>query len=193
MILSDVDECYRMLGVVHQKWSCLQDRFRDYISLPKPNGYRSIHTTVRGGGNRRVELQIRTEDMGKTAETGVAAHWSYKNSVYAFDAEGAMKVGLDATAGLTALRKWCMTARTLRNSMSMPSSKCTPIIVFAFTPKGRLIVLPSGAMPLDFAYAVHSKIGDTCAGCRINGEVRPQGQNCAMVTWSISFAVTMPM
>ncbi|MFC6197438.1 RelA/SpoT family protein [Ponticaulis profundi] len=173
MILSDVDECYRMLGVVHQKWSCLQDRFRDYISLPKPNGYRSIHTTVRAAGNRRVELQIRTEDMNKTAETGVAAHWSYKNSVYAFDAEGAMKVGLDATAGLTAFAEMVHDGADAQEFYEHAKLEMYSDHVFAFTPKGRLIVLPSGAMPLDFAYAVHSKIGDTCAGCRINGEVRP--------------------
>ena len=173
MIVQDVDECYRMLGVVHQKWSCLQERFRDYISMPKPNGYRSIHTTVRAAGNRRVELQIRTEAMNMTAETGVAAHWSYKNSVYGFDAEGALRAGLDPTSSLTAFAEMFGDGADAQEFYEHAKLEMYLDHVFAFTPKGRLIVLPKGAMPLDFAYAVHTNVGDACTGCRINGETRP--------------------
>ena len=173
MVVQDVDECYRMLGVVHQKWSCLQERFRDYISMPKPNGYRSIHTTVRAAGNRRVELQIRTEAMDQTAEKGVAAHWSYKNSVYGFDAEGALRAGLDPTSSLTAFAEMVGDGADAQEFYEHAKLEMYLDHVFAFTPKGRLIVLPKGAMPLDFAYAVHTNVGDSCVGCRINGETRP--------------------
>lgn len=173
MIVQEPDECYHMLGEVHQKWSCLQDRFRDYISMPKPNGYRSIHTTVRAAGNRRIELQIRTEDMNRTAETGIAAHWSYKNSKYGFDAEGAAQVGLNPTASLTAFAEMVGDGADAQEFYEHAKLEMYLDHVFAFTPKGRLIVLPKGAMPLDFAYAVHTNVGDSCKGCRINGETRP--------------------
>lgn len=173
MIVQSVDDCYRLLGVVHQKWSCLQDRFRDYISMPKPNGYRSLHTTVRAAGNRRIELQIRTEDMNQTAETGIAAHWSYKGANYGFNAEGALEVGLDPSRSLTAFAEMIGDGADAQEFYEHAKLEMYLDHVFAFTPNGRLIVLPSGAMPLDFAYAVHTKVGDTCKGCRINGETRP--------------------
>lgn len=173
MILKNPDDCYRMLGVVHQKWACLQERFRDYISMPKPNGYRSIHTTVRAAGNRRIELQIRTEEMNRTAETGVAAHWSYKGKNYGFNAEGALEVGLDPARSLTAFAEMIGDGADAQEFYEHAKLEMYLDHVFAFTPKGRLIVLPSGAMPLDFAYAVHTRVGDTCQGCRINGETRP--------------------
>ena len=173
IIVDTPDDCYLLLGKVHQKWSCLQDKFSDYISMPKPNGYQSIHTTVRAAGNRRIELQLRTEDMNRTAETGVAAHWSYKNSVYGFDADGARRAGLDPAAGLTAFADMMKHGADAEEFYEHAKLEMYLDHVFAFTPKGRLIVLPNGAMPLDFAYAVHSEIGDTCVGCRINGETRP--------------------
>lgn len=173
IIVSEVGDCYRLLGEVHQKWSCLQERFRDYISMPKPNGYRSIHTTVRAAGNRRIELQLRTEEMNRTAETGIAAHWSYKNSSYGFDAEGAMQAGLDPRASLTAFAEMVGDGADAQEFYEFAKLEMYMDHVFAFTPKGRLIVLPKGAMPLDFAYAVHTKVGDNCKGCRINGETRP--------------------
>ncbi|MAI89677.1 MAG: bifunctional (p)ppGpp synthetase/guanosine-3',5'-bis(diphosphate) 3'-pyrophosphohydrolase [Hyphomonadaceae bacterium TMED5] len=173
LILKEPADCYQMLGEVHQKWSCLQDRFRDYISMPKPNGYRSIHTTVRAAGNRRIELQIRTEDMNRTAETGIAAHWSYKNSKYGFDAEGALEAGLDPAASLIAFADMMGDGADAQEFYEHAKLEMYMDHVFAFTPKGRLIVLPNGAMPLDFAYAVHTNVGDSCTGCRINGETRP--------------------
>ncbi len=173
IIVSNPGECYRILGEVHQKWHCLHDKFSDYISMPKPNGYQSIHTTVRAAGNRRIELQIRTEAMNRTAETGVAAHWSYKNKVYGFDEEGAIKAGLNPTVGLTAFAEMMKHGADAQEFYEYAKLEMYLDHVFAFTPKGRLIVLPRGAMPLDFAYAVHSEVGDTCVGCRVNGETRP--------------------
>lgn len=173
LILNSPSDCYLMLGEVHQKWSCLQEKFSDYISMPKPNGYQSIHTTVRAAGNRRIELQIRTEEMNRVAENGVAAHWSYKNSVYGFDAEGARASGLDPESGLTAFAEMMQHGADAQEFYEHAKLEMYLDHVFAFTPKGRLIVLPKGAMPLDFAYAVHSEVGDTCIGCRINGETKP--------------------
>lgn len=172
LIVSEVEDCYRVLGAVHTLWACLPDRFRDYISVPKPNGYQSLHTTVRSSGNRRVELQIRTEEMDRTAEWGVAAHWGYKNSNYGFDLEAARAAGLDPEANLTAFAELLQHGAEPGEFLEHAKLEMYRDHVFAFTPKGKLIILPSGAMPLDFAYAVHSVVGDTCVGARINGEQR---------------------
>ena len=172
IVVKDVEECYRVLGLLHTTWKCLPDRFRDSISVPKPNGYRSLHTTVRASGNRRVELQIRTEEMDRTAEFGVAAHWNYKNSQYGFDAEAAREVGLDPEASLTAFAELISDDADPDEFLEHAKLEMYREHVFAFTPKGRLIILPKGAMPLDFAYRVHTAIGDHAVGVRINGEDR---------------------
>ncbi len=172
IIVADVSECYQVLGLVHTIWACLPDRFRDFISVPKPNGYRSLHTTVRASGNRRVELQIRTEEMDETAEHGVAAHWGYKNSVYGFDPESARAAGLDPETSLRAFSELIAHEAEPDEFLEHAKLEMYREHVFTFTPKGRLIVLPRGAMPLDFAYAVHTAIGDTCVGVRVNGETR---------------------
>ena len=172
LIVKEVEDCYRVLGAVHTLWACLPDRFRDFISVPKPNGYSSLHTTVRSTGNRRVELHIRTEDMDQTAEWGVAAHWGYKNSDYGFDADAARAAGLDPEANLTAFAELLQHGAEPDEFLEHAKLEMYRDHVFAFTPKGALIILPSGAMPLDFAYAVHSAVGDTCVGAKINGEKR---------------------
>ncbi len=172
IIVGEVADCYRVFGLLHTTWNCLPDRFRDHISVPKPNGYRSLHTTVRASGNRRVELQIRTEEMDRTAEYGVAAHWSYKNSQYGFDAEGAREVGLDPEASLKAFAELIADAADPNEFLEHAKLEMYRENVFAFTPKGRLIILPKGAMPLDFAYQVHTEIGDRTVGVRINNEER---------------------
>lgn len=173
IIVKTPEDCYRALGSVHSVWACLSERFKDYISVPKPNGYRSLHTTVRASGNRRVELQIRTEDMDDSAERGVAAHWRYKNSAYGFDAEGARKVGLDPEEDLRAFSDLLKDGAEPGEFLEHAKLEMFREHVFTFTPKGKLIILPGGAMPLDFAYAVHTVVGDTCIGARINGELRP--------------------
>ncbi len=172
IVVTTVEDCYRVLFHLHTTWSCLPDRFRDFISVPKPNGYRSLHTTVRASGNRRVELQIRTEEMDRTAENGVAAHWNYKNKAYGFDVEGAREVGLDPEANLRAFAELLQHEGDPDEFLEHAKLEMYREHVFTFTPKGRLIVLPKGAMPLDFAFAVHTAIGETCVGVRINGEQR---------------------
>ena len=172
IIVSDVKECYRLLGAFHTVWACLPDRFRDFISVPKPNGYASLHTTVRASGNRLVELQIRTEAMDETAERGVAAHWTYKNSEYGFDLESSKAAGLDPGANLRAFGELLADGAEPDEFLEHAKLEMYREHVFAFTPKGRLIILPGGAMPLDFAYAVHTAVGDTCDGVKINGVVR---------------------
>ena len=172
MAEEDPAECYRALGALHMVWQCLPDRFRDFISVPKVNGYRSLHTTVRASGNQKVELQIRTEQMDETAERGIAAHWGYKNKQYGFDAESARKVGLDAEKNLIAFGELLKHDDEPDEFLANAKLEMYREHVFVFTPKGRLIVLPSDATPLDFAYAVHTDIGNTCIGALINGEER---------------------
>lgn len=173
IIVKSVEDCYRVLGELHTLWACIPDRFRDYISVPKPNGYASLHTTVRASGNRRVELQIRTEEMDRTAEFGVAAHWKYKNSSYGFDLESARAAGLDPVENLEAFAELLQDGGDPSEFMEHAKLEMYREHVFAFTPKGKLIILPAGAMALDFAYSVHSAVGDTCTGAKINGEIKP--------------------
>lgn len=169
IIVEDVSECYRTLGAIHEKWACLPDRFRDFISVPKPNGYRSLHTTVRASGNRRAELQIRTEDMDENAERGVAAHWNYKEQQYGFDAESARQAGIDPLASLRSFSELLEDGVEPTEFLENAKLEMYRHHVFAFTPEGKLIVLPAGALPLDFAYAVHTAVGNTCRSVKING------------------------
>lgn len=173
LIVSTVDECYRALGAAHQQWAALSERFKDYISVPKPNGYRSLHTTFLGPGNRRVELQIRTREMDDIAERGVAAHWTYKNQQYGFDSEAARADGIDAEGELRAFSDMLKHGAEPEEFLEHAKLQMYRDSVFVFTPKGRLVKLPQGSTPLDFAYAVHTEIGDTTVGARINNVERP--------------------
>lgn len=172
VVVDTMSNCYKALGAFHTEWACLPDRFRDFISVPKPNGYASLHTTVRASGNRLVELQIRTEEMDDTAERGVAAHWGYKNSAYGFDPESSKAAGLDPAANLRAFGELLNHGGDAEDFLEHAKMEMYRTHVFAFTPKGRLVLLPSGSMPLDFAYAVHTAVGDTCDGAKINGVPR---------------------
>ncbi|MEO0549476.1 MAG: RelA/SpoT family protein [Pseudomonadota bacterium] len=169
IIVETVPECYRALGIFHTRWACLPNRFRDFISVPKPNGYASLHTTVRTSETRLVELQIRTEEMDDTAERGVAAHWTYKNSEYGFDLESSRAAGLDPAANLKAFGELLAHGGDADDFLEHAKMEMYRTHVFAFTPKGRLVLLPAGSMPLDFAYAVHTAVGNTCDGVKING------------------------
>lgn len=173
LVVNAPSDCYRALGLIHQTWRCVPDQFEDFISNPKPNGYQSIHTTVIGPGNVRVEVQIRTEEMDERAEVGVAAHWRYKNESYGFDAEGARREGIDPRQAVQSLLEIAEHGGDPEEFLEHAKLEMYADHVFAFTPKGKLIVLPTGATPLDFAYAVHSDIGDTTVGARINGEDQP--------------------
>ncbi|MBX9746977.1 MAG: bifunctional (p)ppGpp synthetase/guanosine-3',5'-bis(diphosphate) 3'-pyrophosphohydrolase [Hyphomonadaceae bacterium] len=173
VIVQNPDDCYRALGVIHQTWRCVPDQVEDYISNPKPNGYRSIHTTVIGRGNVRVEIQIRTEEMDQIAENGVAAHWRYKNEAYGYDEETAQSAGLDAREAIRSLMEIAEHGGDAGEFLEHAKLEMYSDHVFTFTPKGALIPLPQGATPVDFAYAVHSDVGDRCIGARINGVERP--------------------
>jgi GTP diphosphokinase / guanosine-3',5'-bis(diphosphate) 3'-diphosphatase len=173
VIVNNPDDCYRALGLIHQTWRCVPDQVEDYISNPKPNGYRSIHTTVIGPGNVRVEIQIRTEEMDQIAENGVAAHWRYKNEAYGFDEEMAASAGLDAREATRSLLEIAEHGGDAKEFLEHAKLEMYSDHVFTFTPKGALIPLPQGASPLDFAYAVHSDIGDRSIGAKINGTERP--------------------
>ena len=171
VLVSSVEDCYRALGVVHTKWPIVPGRFKDYISTPKPNDYRSLHTTVVGPRRQRVEMQIRTKDMEEIAEYGIAAHALYK------DASGAPGEMLSHESRAYAwLRK---TIENLSQGLSpeefLEHTKLELFHdqVFCFTPKGRLIALPRKATPIDFAYAVHTDVGNTAVGCKINGSIAP--------------------
>ena len=174
VIVRTEDECYRALGVIHRAWASVPDRFKDFISTPKRNNYRSLHTTVVGPRAMRIEMQIRTEAMDRVAEEGVAAHWRYKNETYAFDPEAAAAAGgADPLAELRQFVQVLDQGGDAEDLLEHAKLEMFLDQVFVFTPKGKLISLPTGAMPLDFAYAVHSDVGDTCIGVKINGELRP--------------------
>ena len=174
VIVETEDDCYRALGVIHRAWPGVPGRFKDFISTPKQNNYRSIHTTVVGPRAMRIEMQIRTEAMDRVAERGVAAHWRYKNETYGFDPEAAAAAGAaDPLANLRQLVQVLDQGGDAEDLLEHAKLEMFLDQVFVFTPKGKLITLPSGAMPLDFAYAVHSDVGDTCLGVKVNGELRP--------------------
>ncbi len=174
VIVGTEDDCYRALGIIHRAWPCVPDRFKDFISIPKLNNYRSIHTTVVGPRAMRIEMQIRTESMDRVAEQGVAAHWRYKNETYAFDPESAAEAGgSDPLLNIRQLVQVLEQGGDADDLLEHAKLDMFLDQVFVFTPKGRLVSLPSGAMPLDFAYAVHTNVGDTCLGVKINGELRP--------------------
>ncbi|MCC5997212.1 MAG: bifunctional (p)ppGpp synthetase/guanosine-3',5'-bis(diphosphate) 3'-pyrophosphohydrolase [Oceanicaulis sp.] len=166
-------DCYTALGLVHQRWRSVPERFRDYISTPKPNNYRSLHTTIIGPSNIRIELQIRTHEMDRIAETGVAAHWRYKSGGYAYDAASAEAAGGDPLERLRPLMEILEQGGDPEDFLEHAKLEMFANEVYCFTPKGELIALPGGATPLDFAYAVHTELGHSAIGAKINGRERP--------------------
>ncbi|MDF2982415.1 MAG: pyrophosphokinae, partial [Devosia sp.] len=170
VIVPSVADCYRALGIVHTNWKVVPGRFKDYISVPKHNDYRSIHTTIVGVGRQRAELQIRTEEMHRIAELGIAAHALYKEGatdIHKIENESKAFVWLRSTIShLTA-------GSSTEDFLEYTKLELFQDQVFCFTPRGRLIALPRGATPIDFAYALHTDIGDTCVGAKINGQIVP--------------------
>ena len=167
IITDSVQNCYAALGIVHSSWMPVPGRFKDYIALPKPNLYQSLHTTVIGPGADRMEVQIRTPEMHRTAEQGIAAHWQYKEPTVLGTGDR------QAFAWLHQLMEW---QRDLKDPTEFIQTVKIDLFqeeVFVFTPKGDVKALPKGATPIDFAYAVHSKIGDHCSGARVNGVMVP--------------------
>lgn len=165
VVTDDEEDCYRALGIVHRAYPMVPERFKDYISTPKPNGYRSLHTTVIGPERRRIEIQIRTRDMHEEAEYGVAAHWLFKQS-------GDVRDGRQY--------RWLRELLEILDNAAGPEEflEHTKLEmfrdeVFCFSPRGDLINLPRGATPVDFAYAVHTGVGDTTVGAKVNGRMVP--------------------
>jgi guanosine-3',5'-bis(diphosphate) 3'-pyrophosphohydrolase len=171
IIVGSVPECYRALGIVHTNWKVVPGRFKDYISVPKHNDYRSIHTTIVGVGRQRAELQIRTEEMHRIAEYGIAAHALYKEG--ATDQMQKLEGESKAFASLRSTIEHLTKGGSGEEFLEYTKLELFQDQVFCFTPRGRLIALPRGATPIDFAYALHTDIGDTCVGAKINGAIMP--------------------
>jgi GTP diphosphokinase / guanosine-3',5'-bis(diphosphate) 3'-diphosphatase len=165
IVVADVASCYQALGVLHSAYSMVPGRFKDYISTPKPNNYRSLHTGVIGPERQRVEVQIRTREMQEVAELGVAAHWRYKQEAPNLDGR--------QYRWLRELLDILEHAAGPEEFLEHTKLEMFQDQVFCFTPKGDLIALPRGATPVDFAYAVHSEVGDRCVGAKINGRMAP--------------------
>ncbi len=163
IILSNIDDCYKTLGVIHKEYNCIPGKFKDYISSAKINGYKSIHTAVIGSNKKPIEIQIRTKDMHEFAERGIASHWQYKSS------EKFNSLTWKEYDWLKDLVEIIEKNENPEHSYEYTKLQMFQENVFCFTPKGSVIKLPKDATPIDFAYAVHTKIGDTAIGCEING------------------------
>lgn len=167
VLTDEVKSCYAILGIVHTLWSPIPARFKDYIAVPKSNLYQSLHTTVTGPDNHFLEIQIRTFEMDRTAEIGIAAHWAYKEKVNAAN-ENIKYVSL-----LQDIKKWRDEIKNTREFMTELKMDLYKEEIFAFTPNGKIIKLPFGATPVDFAYSIHSEVGNHCSGARINNKLVP--------------------
>ena len=183
VITKDDVDCYRALGAIHLRWRAVPGRFKDYISQPKSNGYRSIHTTVSGRDGKRVEVQIRTRQMHDVAETGVAAHWSYRDGVRAEN-----PFAVDPAKWISQLTEQFDAEDDHDEFLEAVKLEMYSDQVFCFTPKGDVIKLPRGATPIDYAYAIHTRIGSACVGAKVDGIRVPlwtrlkNGQSCEIIT-----------
>ncbi len=167
VIVNTVKECYEVLGLIHSIWRPIPGRFKDYIAVPKPNMYQSLHTTVISDRGERLEIQIRTWEMHRVAETGIAAHWRYKEGGKA-DQKLAQRF-----SWLRSILEWQQELRDAQEFVDGVKIELYPDEVFVFTPKGDVINLPAGSIPLDFAYRIHTNIGHRCVGARVNGRIVP--------------------
>ncbi len=167
IIVDDIETCYKALGIFHSNWSTIPGKFKDYISTPKINSYKSIHTAVIGPNKERIEIQIRTKQMHDFAERGIASHWIYKSS------EKISYLALKEYDWLRDLVEIMEKETDTEKSLEYTKLQMFQEYVFCFTPKGEIIKLPRGATPIDFAYAVHTKIGDSIISCEINGRGSP--------------------
>ncbi len=167
ILTADVRDCYAALGVIHQHWRPVPGRFKDWIATPRENGYRSLHTSVVGDEGQPFEVQIRTEEMHRIAEEGIAAHWKYKEGKGRDTSEDEM------TKWLRRLVEWHQELPDARDFVETLKVDLYQSEVYAFTPKGKVISLPRGATPVDFAYAIHTEVGNQCTGAKVNGRIVP--------------------
>lgn len=168
VVVNDVRDCYGVLGIIHTMWKPLPGRFKDYIATPKPNLYQSLHTTLIGEGGEPFEVQIRTEEMHRTAEYGIAAHWRYKEG-----ANPREKKFDEKLSWLRQILEWQNEVKDSNEYMESLKIDLFDDTVFVFTPKGKVIELPKGACPVDFAYRVHTEVGHKCTGAKVNGRIVP--------------------
>ena len=168
IITDSVKNCYAALGVIHNEWHPIPGRIKDFIAIPRPNLYQSLHTSVMGPGGRHFEVQIRTDEMHRIAEEGIAAHWKYKEG-----RKGAQAGDDQRIAWLRQLVEWQRDMRDPGEFMSTLKVDLYPEEVYSFTPMGKVIVLPRDATPIDFAYAIHSDVGNHCTGAKVNGRIVP--------------------
>lgn len=172
ILVSSVKDCYSALGVVHELYSPMPGRFKDYIAVPKPNMYQSIHTTLLGEKGTPFEVQIRTYDMHRIAEYGIAAHWAYKEASY-FGRKQSVKVEEDKLAWLRESLEWQKDMQDPQEFLDTLKTELFEDEVYVFTPKGAIKVLPMGATSIDFAYSIHAEIGHKMTGCKINSKMMP--------------------
>ena len=165
ILIEKIENCYLVLGLLHQKYRYVPGRFKDYISTPKANGYQSLHTTLIGPLNQRIEIQIRTFEMNDLANLGVAAHWIYKEKVEIKDGK--------QFKGISQILDILDQSREPEEFLEHTKLEMYSDQVFVFSPNGDLISLPKGAMPIDFAFAVHTDIGLNCIGVKINNSIKP--------------------
>ncbi len=173
IIVNSVKDCYSALGVVHEMYSPMPGRFKDYIAVPKPNMYQSIHTTLLGEKGTPFEVQIRTWDMHKIAEYGIAAHWAYKEANFLGKGKKNVVVTEDRLAWLRESLEWQQEMQDPEQFMENLKTELFEDEVYVFTPKGAIKVLPKGATPIDFAYMIHAEIGNHMVGCKINSKMMP--------------------
>ncbi len=172
IIVRTVKECYAALGIVHEMYTPMPGRFKDYIAVPKPNMYQSIHTTLLGENGTPFEVQIRTEEMHKVAEFGIAAHWAYKEASY-FGKKQSVKVEEDKLAWLRETLEWQKDMQDPQEFLETLKTELFEDEVYVFTPKGKIIVLPRDATSIDFAYTIHQEVGNRMTGCKINSKMMP--------------------
>jgi GTP diphosphokinase / guanosine-3',5'-bis(diphosphate) 3'-diphosphatase len=167
VIVSTIPDCYAVLGILHNLWRPVPGRIKDFIAMPRPNGYQALHTSVIGDEGHPFEVQIRTLEMHRVAEEGIAAHWKYKEGRSGFDKDD------QAFAWLRQLLEWQQEVKDPHEFLNSLKLDLYPEEVYCFTPRGEVKMLPRGATPLDFAYAIHTEIGNQCVGARVNGKMVP--------------------
>jgi len=168
VITQDVASCYAVFGLIHTLWRPVPGRIKDFIAMPRANRYQSLHTTVIGAGGHQFEVQIRTEEMHRIAEEGIAAHWKYKASESAITARDEERLNW-----IRQLVEWQKEMTDPNEFLSSLKMDLYPDEVYTFTPKGKVVVVPAGATPVDFAYAIHTDVGHACVGAKINGRMAP--------------------
>ena len=168
VITKSVQDCYAIFGLIHSIWRPVPGRIKDFIAMPRPNLYQSLHTTVMGSGGHQFEVQIRTEEMHRVAEEGIAAHWKYKADGGPISSKDEQRL-----AWVRSLVEWQREMSDPNEFLSTLKIDLYPEEVYTFTPKGKVVVLPKDASPVDFAYSIHTEVGQACTGARVNGRMVP--------------------